>query len=433
MTAKGQQWRASAVGIVQVLRRAGHEAYFAGGCVRDVLLGIEPKDYDIATGARPEVVRKLFRRSKYVGEAFGVVLVYTGRSLPGIEVATFRTEWGYEDGRRPSEVVFTDAEHDAQRRDFTANGLFADPLDEALEPVPPGDERVVDFVGGRADIEAKVLRAIGEPSDRFGEDYLRMLRAVRFAARLGFTIESATASAVREHAFKLNKISRERIGQEVRLMLMGPDPVRAVELLHDLDLDGPTLEYGGVETKTQVLAKACAQEVSSEIETYVLRFSAWMLESSDACGSLDEAADYVTCHLKEELMRWRRALCLSNDERDGIRGTLTLLPRIAQWDKLQVAKRKRQLAEPRWDAALALASVLGPASIIDKIKREAKPLIDEGVAPEPFVTGDDLLAVGYPAGPGIGRILDAVYDAQLEGRVTDRAEALGWIEAHHSK
>jgi len=428
MTGRSQNLRDAAAGVVKTLRQAGHEAYFAGGCVRDTLLGLRPKDFDIATGARPEQVRALFKRSKYVGEAFGVVLVYPGRRLPGLEVATFRTEWGYEDGRRPGEVQFTDAEHDAQRRDFTANELFADPLDENLQTLPAGEERVIDYVGGQDDIKRKVLRAIGDPAQRFDEDYLRMLRAVRFAARLGFEIDPSTAEAVREHALKLSKISRERIGQEVRLMLMGPGPVRAVELLHELDLDGPTLEDGGVETETQLLAKICALEVQSVNETYVLRFSAWMLESSGAAGAIDDAADYVTRHLKDELTRWRRALCLSNEERDGIRGTFALLPRLAGWDGLGVAGRKRLMADGYWQTAWALGRALGPKPFIQNVVAEATPLIQQGIAPEPYVTGDDLISMGTRPGPHIGDILEKVYDEQLELRLTSREDALAWAK-----
>src|SRR5690348_11567666 len=170
--------REDAVQIVQALRAAGHAAYFAGGCVRDLLLGMEPKDYDVATDAPPQKVRSLFRNTQAVGQAFGVILVRLGRSV--VEVATFRSDGAYVDGRRPSEVRFTTAEEDARRRDFTINGLFLDPLGAGTEPGVEG--RVIDYVGGREDLRAKVIRAIGDPDARFEEDHLRLLRAVRFAA-----------------------------------------------------------------------------------------------------------------------------------------------------------------------------------------------------------------------------------------------------------
>src|SRR5213595_1577127 len=180
--------------IVKRLRAAGHVAYLAGGCVRDLLLGLEPKDYDVATDAPPERVRKLFNNTQAVGAAFGVILVRLGGSQ--IEVATFRTDVSYEDGRHPTEVRFSSAEEDAQRRDFTINGLFLDPI----------DDRVIDFVGGQEDLKARILRAIGEPNHRFEEDHLRLLRAVRFASRFGLTIEPETAEAIRRHAEHLKRI-----------------------------------------------------------------------------------------------------------------------------------------------------------------------------------------------------------------------------------
>ena len=448
MACSGKQLRKAAVRIVRVLREAGHEAYLAGGCVRDVLLGVEPKDYDIATSARPEVVRKLFRRSRYVGEAFGVVLVYPGKGFPGagagVEVATFRTEWGYGDGRRPSEVQFTDAQHDAQRRDFTVNGLFADPLDDELDPLPAEKQRVIDYVGGRADIEAKRLRAIGEPSERFGEDYLRMLRAVRFAARLGFEIEAKTAEAIRAHAQKLVKISRERIGGEIRLMLLGADPVRAVALLEALDLDGPTLGEDCVKSAGfRAMAGICDKDYEDGLNRkrggrrkdqdggqgwlYGLRLAGWMLDRAGAVGSVHEAAKFAAqaCGV---VGQYRKALCLSNEDRDALRGVLGMLPRIVQWEGLAVAKRKRLLAEPAWDAAWVIACVLRPDEFVEQVEREATPLIEEGVSPERFVSGDDLLSMGFEAGPRLGEVLEAVYDAQLEGRVGSRVEALDWVK-----
>ncbi len=463
--------RDAAVGIVCTLRGAGHVAYFAGGCVRDSLLGVRPKDYDIATDARPEAVRKLFRRSRYVGEAFGVVLVYAGggretekrsaaASQPtalgkaerrgpevgwtpgtGFEVATFRTEWGYEDGRRPGGVEFTDAEHDAQRRDFTVNGLFSDPLDENLEPVAAGDERVIDYVGGRADLEARVLRAIGVPAERFGEDYLRMLRAARFAARLGFTIDPATADAVRASAANLSKISRERIGQEVRLMLTGEDPAGAAGLIQELALDGPTLGEAHVDQPLGALGALMDDarshgkvrvihpwaSVAGDVP-YGLALAAWMLDRAGASGSVVDAAGFVKRRGKEVLGRWRKALCLSNGDRDTLVQILELLPRVDDWEGLGVAKRKRLLAAPKWKEAWALARMLGPGHVVQRIEAEAGPLWSQGVAPEPWVTGDDLLGLGIQAGPKIGDLLEAVYDAQLEGRVKSRAEGLDWVK-----
>ena len=223
-----QSQRDFAVEIVKQLREAGHEALWAGGCVRDQLLSIEPKDYDVATSARPEEVRQLFghRRTLAIGAAFGVIGVLGGRRREPIEVATFRADGAYVDGRHPTEVVFTNAEHDAQRRDFTINGLFFDPL----------GEKVIDYVGGQQDLESGIIRAIGDPRARFAEDKLRTLRAVRFAAAFGFQIEADTLAAMREMADQLPVVSAERIGMELRRMLVHPARARAVSLLESTDL-----------------------------------------------------------------------------------------------------------------------------------------------------------------------------------------------------
>ena len=199
--------REDALAVVQRLRQVGHIAYFAGGCVRDLLLGLQPKDYDVATDARPERVRAIFANTQAVGQAFGVILVHLGTST--IDVATFRSDGAYSDGRRPDEVKFTSAQEDAQRRDFTVNGLFLDPV----------DGRVIDYVGGQQDLAAHLIRAIGTADARFEEDHLRLLRAVRFAARFDFAIEEQTEQAIQRHAAQLARISPERVGDELRIML----------------------------------------------------------------------------------------------------------------------------------------------------------------------------------------------------------------------
>ncbi|MEX0586183.1 MAG: CCA tRNA nucleotidyltransferase, partial [Pirellulales bacterium] len=200
-----------ALEIVRRLRDAGHEALWAGGCVRDQLLGLAPKDYDVATNATPDQIREVFgrRRTLPIGAAFGVITVLGPRSAGQIEVATFRTDATYSDGRHPDSVTFTNAEHDAQRRDFTINGLFFDPV----------ANEVVDYIGGQQDLETRILRAIGDPRLRLREDKLRMLRAVRFAASFGFQIEPATLQAIQEMAPEVTTVSAERIGMEIRRML----------------------------------------------------------------------------------------------------------------------------------------------------------------------------------------------------------------------
>jgi poly(A) polymerase len=223
--------RDDALAVVRRLREAGHVAYFAGGCVRDQLLGLTPKDYDVATDAPPQRVRELFTRTDAVGAAFGVILVRHRRSQ--IEVATFRTDLEYRDGRRPEGVRFATAEQDAQRRDFTINGLFFDPL----------EDRVIDYVGGQADLEARVVRAIGEPDRRFEEDHLRLLRAVRFATRFRFKIDPATEDAIVRHAAQLARISPERIAEELLLILAPPGRTLAWALLEKYHLSAVVFRF----------------------------------------------------------------------------------------------------------------------------------------------------------------------------------------------
>ncbi|MFA7237309.1 MAG: CCA tRNA nucleotidyltransferase [Phycisphaeraceae bacterium] len=411
--------RAAAERIVGELRKRGHVAYFAGGCVRDMLLGVEPKDYDVATDAPPEVVKSVFRNTKLVGEAFGVVLVRLMRCE--IEVATFRTEGAYSDGRRPDQVRFTDAEHDAKRRDLTINGLFYD-------PGAPPEDKVIDFVGGRADIEGKIIRAIGEPGERFAEDYLRMLRTVRFAARLGWEIDPPTAEAIRGHAKKLEQISRERIGMEVLMMMAGPGkwPVNggrasAARWMQKLGLDGPVLKEPGNDRPVKTL------EALTEDADAVTALAAWALDRHlEPKGDLAERLTKMRVVLIAR--RWRDALVLSNDQVGGLLDRLLGLAELATWKSMAVANRKRLLARAEWEAIRQLAAAQGEFDM-KRLTREAKKLREDkvGVQPKPLVTGDDLVAIGMMPGPVFKRILDTVYDAQLEGRITSRKDAMRMV------
>lgn len=411
--------RAAAERIVGELRKRGHVAYFAGGCVRDMLLGIEPKDYDVATDAPPEVVKSVFRNTKLVGEAFGVVLVRLMRCE--IEVATFRTEGAYSDGRRPDQVHFTDAEHDAKRRDLTINGLFYD-------PPPPPEGKIIDFVGGRADIERKIIRAIGEPDERFAEDYLRMLRAVRFAARLGWEIDEDTAKAIGRHARKLEQISRERIGMEVMMMMAGPGkwPVNggratAAQWMQKLGLDGPVLKEQANDRPVKTLA-ALTEDADA-----VTALAAWALDRHlETTGELAERLTKMRVVLIAR--RWREALVLSNDQVGGLLDRLLGLAELATWKSMTVAHRKRLLARAEWEAIEQLAAAQGEFDM-KRLKREAKKLREDkvGVKPKPLVTGDDLVAIGMMPGPAFKRILDTVYDAQLEKRITSRKDAMQMV------
>lgn len=395
--------RAAATEIVRRLRAAGHTAYFAGGCVRDELMGLAPTDYDVATDATPDRIKELFERTAEVGAAFGVVLVHH----PGVsvEVATFRSDGPYSDRRRPDSVTFSDARSDACRRDFTINALFIDPL--AADP----RSRIIDYVGGVPDIHAKLLRAVGEPAKRLQEDHLRALRAVRFAARLGLAIDPATGAAVRAHAGGLTGVSRERIGEELRRMLAHPSRARAVDLLTDLGLDAPVLNGAPHRAPAPMLA-ALPPDVP-----YPTTLAAWALDRGTA---LEEPA------IEGAIGHWRAALCLSNDETARMEGTLLALAALDRgWSGLSIAQRKRAAArEPDFSQALLLESIRRPEAGA-RIRQQLQELeAFGGIAPEPFVTGDDLIQLGFAPGPGFKRLLDGLYDAQLEGRVADREKAL---------
>ncbi len=388
--------REVAVTVARTLINGGHIAYFAGGCVRDRIMGFEPKDYDIATDAHPEKVMKLFRGSISVGEAFGVVLVRRdGRTM---EIATFRTDGKYSDRRHPDEVTFTDAEHDARRRDFTMNGLFEHPL----------TGEIIDYVDGQADIEAELVRAIGNPAARLGEDHLRMLRAIRFASRFHFTIEAATAEAISKGAVELRGISRERIGLEVKMMLTDPNRCVAAWELQYLGLDSVVLEEEHLTVAPRRMGRL------PEDAEYPTVLAAWLLDRHGGRGT-DPA---------ETAQRWSKVLMLSNAERTALSRTLDINRVLHEsWFGLGVAGQKRLAASPHFEPGLLLLQAEDTQAFVD-VRRRVSELAETGLAPAPLVTGDDLISAGYSPGPWFKGVLDAVYDAQLEGAIHSREEGL---------
>ena len=385
--------RAAALRIARSLIEAGHETYFAGGCVRDRLFGFTPTDIDIATAATPDVVRAIFPNARGVGASFGVMLVPNDGC--SIEVATFRSDFAYEDGRRPGRVRYGNAEEDARRRDFTINGLFE----------VPSDGRIVDLVGGRADIEARLLRAIGDPEDRFEEDRLRMLRGVRFAARFDLAMDPATEASISARADRLGGVSRERVGQELRRMLADRGRVRAALMVESTTLDRKVL---GVARSTEASGHPRLSRMSDST-SWVDALAAWELDR----GTAGDAADRLTS-----------ALVLSNDEATTLRGLLeTRLRLLESWKTLGVAARKRLAASALFARACDLLATEAP-DLVAGVHRDADELRSTGLAPVPLVTGEDLKSIGLVAGPAFGRILTEVYDAQLEGRVHDREAAI---------
>jgi poly(A) polymerase len=398
--------REFAVDVVRRLRAGGFEAVWAGGCVRDRLLGLTPKDYDVATNATPEKVREVFgRRSTIpVGAAFGVIAVVGPKPAGNVEVATFRRDVGYTDGRRPDAVAFTTAEEDAQRRDFTINGLFYDPL----------DDRVLDYVGGQEDLKRGMVRAIGEPRERFAEDKLRMLRAVRFAATFDFALDAATLAAVHEMAEEILVVSAERIATELRRMLVDPRRERAVALLAESRLLGVLLPEAGdrATTGSAEIARALRLVAALEEPSFGLSLAAVLF----ALGASDQVAAIGR--------RWR----LSNDEIDRAEylaanaAALDAAPTMP-WPIVQRMLIHLYAAElVSLHAARVRIGEGNAAAVAFCEERLAWPA--EKLNPPPLISGDDLKRSGIRPGPRFKTLLDEVRDAQLERRVTTREEAI---------
>jgi poly(A) polymerase len=396
--------REAALAIVKRLREHGHQAFWAGGCVRDMLIGRTPKDYDVATDARPRRVGELFRATREVGVQFGVVLVRVRGFWT--EVATFRTDLAYEDGRRPSGVVFGTARQDSERRDFTVNGMFYDPV---------GDE-VVDYVGGRADLQAGLIRAIGDPAARLAEDHLRVLRAVRFAARLGFEIEPATRAALQANASTIEQVSPERVREELALMLADCHRTRAFELMSELGLL-PHLWPGARWSAEQVSTAAAMLRLLDEPVNFELAWAAVLSgRSPEHCGRI--------C----------RRLACSNATRKKVCWLVEKCRRLETAPRPTLSELKQLMAGEGFGDLMQLyrATLLAGGGEPDshaEIQQRAAAIAPEAVHPDPFITGHDLLRIGIAPGPEYKRILDRLYDAQLNEVITTRREGLELLRA----
>jgi poly(A) polymerase len=410
--------QADALAVLKRLRDSGHKAYFAGGSVRDTLLNLTPKDYDIATDATPPQLQQLFPDTQAVGAAFGVILVRQAKSV--VEVATFRTDGPYQDGRRPSSVRFATAQEDAQRRDFTINGLFLDPI----------ENKIIDFVGGQQDLQNRILRAIGDPSKRFAEDHLRLLRAVRFAARFDLQIDPKTAAAIRDSAPQLKGISPERIGDETRLMLPPPSRKIAWPLLWDLGLGEILFRFFPSLPSQMDMNKSILMRLpDSESVPFPLAIAAAALDVRIQAQPKTDVRSFLTRQETSLSIRpARQSLKLSNIESEAAAEILENLAPLLQESPPTLALKKRFLGRSTSASSRLLASALAALGIesdrIQSLESEFKVLQNETNTPDPFVTGDDLTAAGMSPGPAFKRILDAVYDAQLEGRVSDKDQAM---------
>jgi len=430
-----------AIDVVRRLHDAGYQALWAGGCVRDELLGLAPKDYDVATDATPAQVRRVFRRTIAVGMAFGVVEVLGPHGPEGplkVQVATFRSDTTYSDGRHPDAVVFSSPREDALRRDFTINGMFFDPLESKL----------IDFVGGQDDLRARVLRAIGDPATRFAEDKLRLLRAVRFATCFDFTIDPATEAAVKAMAGQITVVSAERMAEELRRLLVHPRRARGVRLLDEAGLVPPLLPEL-LEMKD--LPQGPPEAPTGDLWDHVLRVLdllgpepsfplalAALLHDVGKRRTVGRTPDRYTFYYHEHVgRRMAGEICLrlklSNAERERVEWLVEKHQFLCDTRQMRPSKLKMILGHPGIRELLALHRADALASgrstdHLDYCEQLLREWSEADLHPPPLVTGHDLERLGLERGPLYKRLLDAVREAQLDGTVTTTAQALELID-----
>jgi poly(A) polymerase len=448
--------------IVSTLRKQGHQAYLAGGCVRDLLLGREPADYDVATDATPQQVMQIFPETYAVGEQFGVVLVPESSGAAGalarrattVEVATFRSEVGYSDGRHPDEVRFTkDPREDVQRRDFTINGMMLD----------PATKEVLDFVGGRDDLKAGIIRAIGDPERRFTEDKLRMLRAVRFAARFDYKIDPATMAAIQKLAPRIHQVSCERVREELTKMLTEGQARRAFELLDTSGLLPEVLpeiaamkgveqppQYhpeGDVFVHTLLLLEKLQPNAPGSVSGSVSGSISGSISKTLAWGALlHDVGKPATFRIAPDRIRFDghvevgvkmaaeilRRLRFSNHETDQILALVDNHMRFGAVQRMKQSTLKKFLRLPAFEEHLELhridcLSSHGQLDAYEYAREQMRSIPPEAIRPTPLITGRDLIEAGYEPGPRFKEVLTAVEDAQLEGRLASREAAMEYV------
>ena len=395
--------RQAAIKVIKRLQRSGFQALLAGGCVRDMLLGRRAKDHDVATDAQPRDVIRLFKRTLKVGAKFGVVIVLIEGQQ--VEVATFRTETGYADGRHPGSIEFTTAAEDASRRDFTINGMFYDPL----------KKEVIDYVDGQHDLRNRIIRTIGKPDERFSEDYLRMLRSVRFSTQLGFEIESSTWSAVCGNAKKIAKISGERIAMELEGILIHPNRAAGASML---------IESG--------LAKVIFPGFAGEQAKSAISILSQLRRKVDFALAL--AGFFAGCDT-ESAIRSCRILKLSRNQNKHIKFLLVNRGRLLK-EQMSLADLKKILAQPYFGDLYELQRAIqkskggGRKSLaaLIALRRRIKGLGDVELQPEPLLNGHDLIQLGAVPGPTLGQLAEEMYIAQLEGTLHTADEAGRWAK-----
>ncbi len=438
----------AATGIVQTLQQHGRLAFFAGGCVRDELLGRVPKDYDVATEALPDEVEALFPKTVPIGKAFGVIAVIQDGQT--VEVATFREETGTLDGRHPETVVFSAAEEDARRRDFTINGMFYDPVKQRLH----------DYVHGRRDLKKRIIAAIGNPEERFREDHLRMLRAVRFAHTLEFRLDPDTAAAVRKMAPRIRSISAERIEQELtRTLTESARPGEALKHLHRLGLlehilpellpmvgqaQPPQFHPEGDVFEHTCLMLDEMNRAPTETGAYTPRELAYTILLHDvgkpATARLGPGTDgaerirfdghaSVSAEMAEKILV---RLKFPNTEKKRIIQAIAGHMRFMDVQRMKTSTLRKLIGAGTFELEMALHRLdcLGSHSMLDNydfVRAAQEKMADEPVLPDPWINGHDLMALGIGEGRLIGRILKEAYDGQMDGRFADQAELLAWV------
>ena len=430
--------RHTAESIARRLQEAGHTAYFAGGCVRDELLGGAPKDFDIATDATPPAVQKLFPNSHAVGAHFGVIVVR--EDAENFEIATFRTDGSYGDGRRPDKVEFSTPQEDAQRRDFTVNGMFLDPV----------TGKVIDYVGGLEDLRDRRLRAIGDAAARFREDHLRLMRAVRFATVLGYDVEPDTWAAVMAHAESISRISTERTRDELVKILLHPQRLRGFDLLAESRLLFhilPEMEAlkgctqppewhpeGDVWIHTRLMLGLLPETVSVPLVLSVLlhdiaKPATWSFDPAEGRIRFN-GHDKLGAEMTETILRRLR---FSNDVIDATVEAVANHMKFMHIKEMRTSRLKRWMASPTFPDEIQLhrADCLGSNGLLDNFEfvlAKQDEFASAPVIPPRLLDGHALMKLGYKPGPKLGEILTAVQDAQLEGQLESGDDAVIWVK-----
>jgi poly(A) polymerase len=392
----------AAIKILRKLRSNGFEALLAGGCVRDMLLDKRAKDYDVATNAQPKDVTELFKRTLNVGAKFGVIIVLIENQQ--VEVATFRTETDYVDGRHPGSVKFSTAAEDASRRDFTINGMFYNPL----------KKEVIDYVDGQADLKAKIVRTIGKPTERFSEDYLRMLRAIRFSTQLDFEIEPLTWSAICTNSANIAHISGERISIELEGILVNPNRSAGTSLLFDSELAEAI--FPGLLSKHRKIAIEVLGQLREKIDF-----------------PLALAGLFVGCET-DFAIEMSQVLKLSKSQTKHIKFLLANRGKLLD-DRMSLADLKKILAEPYFGDLYELQRAIqvaegGPdnTAALENLNNRIKELGDVDLRPDPLLNGHDLIRLGAVPGPALGQLSQELYIAQLEGKLHNPEQAEQWVK-----